>query len=54
MNRNQKRGHSLAAEMNCTFVEWQSWDRLEIELLVNATPVGMSDTWDQSLILPSS
>ena len=50
MNRNQERGHSLAAEMNCTFVEWQSWDRLEIELLVNATPVGMSDTRDQSLI----
>jgi len=50
MNRNQERGHSLAAEMNCTFVEWQSWDRLEIELLVNATPVGMSATRDQSLI----
>jgi shikimate dehydrogenase len=50
MNRNQKRGHSLAKEMNCTFVEWQSWDRLEIELLVNATPVGMSATRDQSLI----
>ena len=50
MNRNRERGHSLADEMNCTFVEWQSWDRLEIELLVNATPVGMSVTRDQSLI----
>ena len=49
-NRNQERGRSLAAEMNCTFVQWQSWDRLEIELLVNATPVGMSATRDQSLI----
>ena len=49
-NRNQERGKSLAAEMNCTFAEWQSWDRLEIELLVNATPVGMSATRDQSLI----
>jgi len=46
----QERGHSLAAEMNCILVEWQSWDRLEIELLVNATPVGMSATRDQSLI----
>jgi shikimate dehydrogenase len=36
--------------MNCTFVEWQSWERLEIELLINATPVGMSTTRDQSLI----
>ena len=50
MNRNQERGQSLAAEMNCTFVEWQSWDGLEIELLVNATPIGMSATRDQSLI----
>ncbi len=51
MNRNQERGHSLAAEMNCTLVEWQSWDLLEeMELLVNATPVGMSATRDQSLI----
>jgi shikimate dehydrogenase len=49
-NRNQERGRSLAAEMNCTFVEWQSWDRFEIELLINATPVGMSATRDQSLI----
>ena len=50
MNRNRERGHSLAAEMNCILVEWQSWDGLEIELLVNATPVGMSATRDQSLI----
>lgn len=51
MNRNQERGHSLAKEMNCTFVEWQAWDLLqEMELLVNATPVGMSATRDQSLI----
>ena len=49
-NRNQERGRSLAAEMNCAFMEWQSWDRLDIELLVNATPVGMSATRDQSLI----
>ena len=49
-NRNQERGRSLTAEMNCTFVEWQSWERLEIELLINATPVGMSATRDQSLI----
>jgi shikimate dehydrogenase len=50
MNRNHERGRNLAAEMNCTFVDWQSWDRLEIELLVNATPVGMSATREQSLI----
>lgn len=51
MNRNQERGHSLAEEMNCTLVEWQSWDLLEeMELLVNATPVGMSATRDRSLI----
>lgn len=50
MNRNQERGRSLAVEMNCIFVEWQSWDGLEIELLINATPVGMSATRDQSLI----
>jgi shikimate dehydrogenase len=36
--------------MNCIFVEWQSWDGLEIEILINATPVGMSATRDQSLI----
>jgi shikimate dehydrogenase len=36
--------------MNCIFAEWQSWDRLQIEILVNATPVGMSATRDQSLI----
>jgi shikimate dehydrogenase len=50
MNRNQERGRNLAAEMNCIFVEWQSWDGLEIEILINATPVGMSATRDQSLI----
>lgn len=50
MNRNQERGRGLAAEMKCSFVEWQSWDGLEIELLINATPVGMTATQDQSLI----
>ena len=49
-NRDEERGYSLAKEMNCTFVGWQSWDRLEMELIVNATPVGMTATRDQSLV----
>jgi shikimate dehydrogenase len=50
MNRNEGRGYRLAEEMNCTFVGWQSWDRREMELIVNATPVGMSATRNQSLV----
>ena len=50
MNRNEGRGHRLAEEKNCTFVGWQSWDRQEMELIVNATPVGMSATRNQSLV----
>ena len=50
MNRNESRGRSLAAEMNCTFVNWQSWDQLDVELLINATPVGMADKIDQTLV----
>jgi shikimate dehydrogenase len=50
MNRNYERGLRLAAEMNCTLVKWQSWDHLEMEIIVNATPVGMASSGDQSLI----
>ncbi len=50
MNRNEERGHRLAAEMDCTSVDWQSWDRLDVELVINATPVGMSPKPDQSLV----
>ena len=50
MNRNEARGRSLAAEMNCTFVNWQSWDQLDVELVINATPVGMADRGDQTVV----
>ena len=50
MNRSESRGRQLAAEMNCTFVNWQSWDRLKVDIVVNATTVGMSTTRDQSLV----
>jgi shikimate dehydrogenase len=47
MNRNETRGRSLAAEMNCSFVNWQSWDQLAVELVINATTIGRED---QSLV----
>jgi shikimate dehydrogenase len=50
MNRNETRGQKLAAEMNCTFVPWQAWNQLRVDLVVNATTVGMSATLDQSLV----
>jgi shikimate dehydrogenase len=50
MNRSESRGRQLAAEMNCTFVKWQSWDQLRVDIVVNATTVGMSTTRDQSLV----
>ncbi len=50
MNRSEARGKKLAAEMNCTFVPWQAWDQLRVDLVVNATTVGMSATQDQSLV----
>jgi shikimate dehydrogenase len=48
MNRNAARGRRLSAEMNCTLVNWQSWDQLDVQLLINATPVGMSAKGDQT------
>jgi shikimate dehydrogenase len=50
MSRDEARGRSLAAEMDCTFVKWQSWDRLNVELLINATPVGMSANGAQTVV----
>jgi shikimate dehydrogenase len=50
MNRNQERGRQLAAEMNCTSAEWQSWNRLDVDMVMNATSVGMSPKRDQSLV----
>ena len=50
MNRNERRGQKLAAEMNCGFVPWQAWDHLRVDVVVNATTVGMSATQNQSLI----
>ena len=50
MNRDEARGRSLAAEMDCTFVNWQSWDQSNVDLLINATPVGMSAKGDQTVV----
>ncbi len=47
MNRDEARGRSLAAEMNCSFVNWQYWDQLAVELVINATTIGRED---QSLV----
>jgi shikimate dehydrogenase len=35
MNRSEARGRRLSDEMNCTFVNWQSWDQLDMELVIN-------------------
>ena len=50
MNRNETRGRNLAAETNCTFVNWQSWDQLDVQLVINATPVGGSAGGEQTLV----
>lgn len=50
MNRTKARGQKLAAEMNCTLVPWQAWDRFRADVVVNATTVGMSATEDHSLV----
>ena len=50
MNRNEARGRNLAAEMNCTFVNWQSWDQVDAQLVINATPVGTSAEGEQTLV----
>ncbi|UCG13418.1 MAG: shikimate dehydrogenase [Deltaproteobacteria bacterium] len=52
MNRNEVRGRRLATEMNCTFSHWQSWTALEADLVINATPVGMSPHIDRSVVPP--
>ena len=41
MSRNEARGRSLADEMECSFTQWQSWNKLDVDLVINATPVGM-------------
>ncbi len=50
MNRNEARGRTLAAKMNCSFVNWQSWGQTDVGLVINATPAGMSTKGDQSLV----
>jgi len=50
MNRNEARSRSLAAKMNCSFVNWQSWGQIDVGLVINATPAGMSTKGDQSLV----
>jgi shikimate dehydrogenase len=50
MNRSEARGRRLSDEMNCTFVNWQSWDQLDMELVINATTVGMSAKGGQNLV----
>jgi shikimate dehydrogenase len=49
-NRSEARGRSLASEMNCGFVDWQGWEGLEVEVVLNATPVGMWPNRDQSVV----
>jgi shikimate dehydrogenase len=48
MNRSENRGQRLAAEMQCNFAPWQAWDKLELDVVINATPVGMSPNEKQS------
>jgi shikimate dehydrogenase len=50
MNRDEARGQRLAAEMHCSFVPWQAWDQLTVDIVVNATTVGMAVTQNQSLV----
>ena len=50
MNRNEARGRNLAAQMNCTFVDWESWERLDTDFVINATSVGMTPTQGRSLV----
>ena len=47
MNRSEARGRSLADQMSCAFINWQAWDQLDVDLLINATTVGGED---QSLV----
>ena len=49
-NRSEARGRRLAAEMKCSFVNWQSWGQLQVELVINATPVGTSASEEQTLV----
>jgi shikimate dehydrogenase len=52
-NRGEARGRQLAMETDCTFVEWQSRDQLEADVVVNATTVGMAPNEGQSPVPPS-
>ena len=52
MNRSEPRGQSLADEMQCNFARWQSWNNLDLDVVINATPVGMSPNEEQSPVPP--
>lgn len=50
MNRNEVRARSLAAQMNCAFVHWGAWERLNVEFVINATSAGMTPNQGRSLV----
>ena len=47
-NRTTSKGEALARDLGCKFVSWKSRTRVEFEVLVNATPVGMSPQVDET------
>jgi shikimate dehydrogenase len=47
-NRTTTKGEQLAKSLDCTFVSWKSRIGVEFDILVNATPVGMSPHVDDT------
>jgi 3-dehydroquinate dehydratase/shikimate dehydrogenase len=47
-NRTPERGHKLAAEANCKFVEWTLRHQAMYDLVINCTSVGMHPNLDES------
>jgi shikimate dehydrogenase len=47
-NRTEARGLRLAEAMACDFLQWPPWGRNDVEVLINATTVGMWPAHDRS------
>lgn len=41
LNRTAKKAEEMAAKFGCRSAEWSAFDRIEPDLVVNATPIGM-------------
>lgn len=48
LNRTDNKAEALAREFDCPFSPWSELFRLEAEVLINTTPVGMAPATDQS------